>query len=290
MKIKYPSIFGVLAILMLVASFVVPARLASPAPAEALNAICQWDVVPTPGMVAGLSMDIRAVSEVNQIVIGPDGKTFWIVDNAANWPVAIATLGMEGDAFKTVNGGVSWSNRQAGTSGFGYLRAILSVATNPGGYPIWYMAVAPDDVNFVIAVVDKSVAPASKAATEGPGEIYVSEDGGITWQNTNFVVASGLAALEFVSCLDISMKYGNQRDVLVGTRTGAAGGRLFLIKAPGYTSWVNQLTVTPPIGVTTMDFYAAKFSPTYTGDASIVAVASPNSNPTNTYLYMGLRD
>ena len=58
MKTKYPSIFGALAILMLVAGLVVPANLTNPAPVEALDPICQWDIVDTPGINGLLMNDI----------------------------------------------------------------------------------------------------------------------------------------------------------------------------------------------------------------------------------------
>ena len=48
MKTKYPSMFGLLAVFMLVASFIVPANLASPAAVEADPGICKWDTVSTP--------------------------------------------------------------------------------------------------------------------------------------------------------------------------------------------------------------------------------------------------
>ena len=80
MKRKYPSLFGLLAVFMLVASLVVPANMVNPAPVEAMDPICQWDIVDTPGILADLKADIRSPSEVTQLVVGPDGATYWLTD------------------------------------------------------------------------------------------------------------------------------------------------------------------------------------------------------------------
>ena len=48
MKIKYSSIVGILAVLVLIASFVVPGRLTSPEPVAADHELMEWNIVDTP--------------------------------------------------------------------------------------------------------------------------------------------------------------------------------------------------------------------------------------------------
>jgi len=277
MKTKYPSIIGVVAIFMLVASFVVPANLVNPAPVKAFDPVCQWDYVTTPRMMAGLIRDVLSPSEVNKLAVGSDGATIWAVDTANS-----ATATRLGGLYKTSNGGITWSGTQ-----FGYLvRDLDAAAPLAVNYnPVWDVAIAPDDVNFVAVVLDWS----NGAAIEGAKEVWVSTDGGTNWQDTNLDLntLSGQTT-EVISCIDISMDYGGVRDILIGTRSTdeAADGDIYVLKAPGFTAWTAQ--VFPDANGA--DVYAAKFSPTYVGDAAIVAIASPNALPLDTYQYVGIRD
>jgi len=272
MKTKFPSMFGILAIFMLVASFVVPVNMANPAPVEAFNPVCQWDYVSTPRMFAGFGRDILSPSEVNKLAVGSDGATIWAVDTATSLMTSQATNA--GGLYKTSNGGISWSG-----SPFDYLIRDIG-ATSPNYNPVWDVAIAPDDVNIVAVVLDDSAA----AAMEGGREVWISMDGGTNWQDTNLTLADP----ELISCIDISMDYGGVRDILVGTRTNDEGadGSIYVLKAPGFTAWTDQVFPT----AAGADVYAAKFSPTYVGDAAIVAVASPNDLPQDTYQYLGIRD
>ena len=60
---KYPSILGIFAALMLVASFVVPVNLTNPAPVSADPGIMRWDTVSTPGSFSGRN-DIVSPSDI----------------------------------------------------------------------------------------------------------------------------------------------------------------------------------------------------------------------------------
>ena len=63
--------FGVLAALLLVASFIIPTNLVSPSPVQAA---CVWDIVDMPGSICARG-DISHASEVNKIAVGSDGAT-----------------------------------------------------------------------------------------------------------------------------------------------------------------------------------------------------------------------
>jgi len=279
MKTKYPSMFGILAIFLLVASFVVPVNMANPAPVEAYDPICQWDYVGTPGMLAGFTRDVLSPSEVNKLVIGSDTLTMWAVDTANSFMSTTTALSL-GGLYKSSSMGLTWSG-----SPFDYLCRDLNAAGTLVNYnPVWDVAIAPDDPNFVAVVLDD----AADATVLGPRAVWVSTDGGTNWQDTNLAAATFGTASEIISCIDISPSYGATRDILVGTRTidGDADGDIYVLKAPGFTAWTDQDFPT----VAGADVYAAKFSPTYVGDAAIVAIASPSATATNTWQYVGIRD
>jgi hypothetical protein len=98
--------------------------------------------------------------------------------------------------------------------------------------PVWNIAVAPDDVNFIVAITTSGT---------GPKEVYMSTDGGTTWQNSNLPLTD--PANEFISCVDVSVSYGGtNRDIAVGTRTGGAvpAGQVYVMKSGGFSSWNPQ--------------------------------------------------
>jgi len=116
-----------------------------------------WDIVDTPSTENNV---IASPSEVNVIAIGSDDSTFYAVDIT------------NGDVHKSTDGGVSWTVNLGGATG--------SIATAGANLPVWNLAVAPDDVNFLVAVTDGG------AVTPGPKAVFASENGGATWYNTNF--------------------------------------------------------------------------------------------------------
>jgi hypothetical protein len=64
MKTKYPSMFGVLAALLLVASFIIPTNLVSPSPVQA--DVCRWDTVYMPGEIAARA-DLFRGDDTNRV-------------------------------------------------------------------------------------------------------------------------------------------------------------------------------------------------------------------------------
>ena len=99
------------------------------------------------------------------------------------------------------------------------------------------------------------------------------------------------------------MDYGGARDIAAGIRNGVGtvDVNLWVLKIPGFSGWNIQKStgvpgsVNAPLG----DMQAVKFSPTYNGDATIVAVytvgagvvGGAGQDPTvGTYLITGVRD
>jgi hypothetical protein len=202
-----------------------------------------WSIVVTPA--AGQPGNIIvSPSEINTYVTATDGTTFYAVDiaNADN------TTGRKA-LYKSTDGGITWPVEQELGPNLITAGAIL---------PVWNIAVAPDDPKFVVAVTDNNT------ATNGPRNVFLSDDGGTTWHNTNFPPTFA----GFIGCIDISMKYStNGRDIAVGTRTGGGTGTVWVLKLDNFAAgWVDQLLV--PTG----DVVASKFSPNYTSDFTLVVV------------------
>jgi hypothetical protein len=210
-----------------------------------------WSIVDTP------SLNNRVVvspSESSVIAIGSDDATFYAVDIPNN------------RLYKSTDGGVTWLIELSGN--------LIAVGAN---MPVWNLAVAPDDVNFLVAVTDATAPPS------GPQRVFISENGGAKWEDTNF---PALAVGEYIGCLDISIEYGSgKRDIAIGTRTGAGTGRVYVLKRLGFAGWADQ-TVVPSIGWGGGDVVALKFSPTYASDTSLVVVSSA----ADTRLHLGIRD
>jgi len=222
-------------------------------PALADPAILKWTRIDTPGGIIGRN-DIISPSEVNRIIIGSDGKTFYAVDIAN----ADTTTGSKA-LYKSTDGGLSWSDTIS-------KRLYQTMTpTEQNNFRVWNIAIAPDNVRFIAVVTNDST-------TTLPQNVWISTDGGNKWQNTNY------PATDNINTIDISQNYGTS-DIAIGTRTGTGSGTIWMVKAPGYNNWVTQ-------GFTG-DVMALKFSPNYRSDATIAIIYS---DITGTYLNAGIHD
>ena len=222
--------------------------------------ILSWTAVDTPSQLNNVMV---SPSEINYIALGSDDRTFYAVDipdpNGS---------GSNGRLYKSQDSGITWQND---------LSAQLIAA---GAFmPIWNIAVAPNDVNFIVAITDGS------GALGGPQQVYISTNGGARWEAAN----SGLSLVpgELISCVDISLTYsGTKHDIAIGTRTGAGGGRVFMM-TPGTGNWRPQDALPStnwPAGGS--DVVALKFSPAYASDNSLIVVTSA----TDTEAHIGYHD
>ncbi|MDD5399403.1 MAG: hypothetical protein PHU70_10050, partial [Dehalococcoidia bacterium] len=202
-----------------------------------------WSVVDTPSDGSN-GMIIRTCG-INDLAIGPDNSTFYAVNTDNSTP----NIGL----YKSTDAGYMWlsniSNNLAAAGAF---------------FPVWNIAVAPDDAKFIIAVTDGSGTPVG-----GPRMAYYSTDGGANWYNTGLT----LNANEYISCLDIA-RYDSAdrlRDIAIGTRsiTPPGQGRL-LIRPYGTTfsgAWVSQ---GDPLWTAVT---SVKFSPGYNPDQTMAVVS-----------------
>ncbi len=242
-----PSLMHYSALLpvILLFSLILPTK-----PALAHPGKLMWSIVNTPSQENNV---IASPSEVNFIAIGADGRTFYVVD-IHNKKV-----------FKSTDGGITWPE-------------AVSRFLPPHALPVWNIAVAPDDVNFVVAIADGDGTGAPPSG--GPRRVFISVDGGTKWEDAGLV----LPANEYIGCVDVSVRYGANRDIAIGTRTGAGVGRVFVRQVPGYV-WDDQ-TVPPSTGWLAGDVVALKFSPNYYSDTSLAVVTVAG----NTHLQLGIRD
>lgn len=221
---------------------------ASPQPVNAEPDMLKWTRLDTPGSTTEKN-DIVSPSEVNRIAVGSDGNTFYAVD------IANANNAL----YKSADGGISWSNEISQ-----HLYQTMTPAEQ-GNFRVWNIAVAPDNASFVAVVTNNS-------ATNLPQSVWLSTDGGSTWQNTNLTGTSN------ISTIDIAENNGSHI-IAIGTRDGTGNGNIYVLKAPGLGGWANQ-------GFTG-DILALRLSPGYAQDATIVIVYA---NTSGTYLNAGIHD
>ncbi|HEX7363593.1 MAG TPA: hypothetical protein VF366_00270 [Dehalococcoidia bacterium] len=247
-----------LAIVFLALSLPISANLKQ---ASASPGLFSWTAVDTPSSQYNV---VVSPSEINNIALAPDGLTAYAVDI----PDTNSSGGL-GRLYRSRDGGATW---------FDELSQILIAA---GAFtPIWMVAVAPDDSNFIVAVTDG----VGGLLPGGPKQLYFSSNGGATWQQTNFIAPAG----EWISCVDISYSYaGVSRDVAVGTRTGAGTGKVYTAKYAAIvgSGWIAQ----DGAGSSwqTGDVIALKFSTTYASDFTLAVVSSDGLG---TWLQLGSHD
>jgi len=297
MKTKYPSIFGILAIFMLVASLVVPVNLASPTTAEASYAagICKWDTPELPNSVVG-KYDLLMYSEIDKLEVCPDDMGLLaVVSRSPNDPYywksgtgvpASGNLTLMWAKYK----GIIWSTQP-------YEHLVNDMDRKYSGIPggehnVFDVACAPDDSNFWAVVTSGNyTALGTVAWANEPVEVWITEDAGANWECTGLVLSTDQLAYagdEHVGCIDISADYGGKRDIAVGMRqgNGTAAFSIWVLQSSGYTGW-NLQTVLP---TATADVVDLKFSPTYVGDASMAVVYATATTGNGTWFDVAQRD
>ena len=201
----------------------------------------EWLEVDKPGLEGNV---VVTPSEVSEIAIGSSGVLYAI--DSENSKV-----------YRSLDAGVSWED-------------ITSYLADAGAeLPVTKIAVAPDKPGTVAVV------------TDGRQEVYVSEDGGDSWIDTRLSDAAGWNASLLISDIAISLEYGGERDIAIGTRNpdGSSNGDIWVIKSEFFASWKAQEL--------DMDVTSVCFSPDYDSDKTILVIASDIEK---TYLYTGIRD
>jgi len=212
----------------------------------ATNKTLTWTVVDTPWDSSN-GMFIRKCG-INDMALGPDNRTFYAVstDNSSTSAVGL---------FKSTDAGYTW---------FSNIGTNLTAAG--AFFPVWNIAVAPDDAKFIIAVTDNS----STLVSGGPRMAYYSTDGGANWKTIEIDLV--LKSNEYISCIDIA-KYDSTdqlRDIAIGTRSvNDTEGRL--LTRPYGTSFSGAWTQQDLL--TWKAVTSVKFSPAYNPDQTMAVIA-----------------
>ncbi len=163
---KYPSMFGVLAALLLVASFIVPGNLITPSPVEADPAVCAWDALSTPRGTHPLwpSSDIidMSVSGSNIALVARSTGTLLGVAQTTNALFISTTSGMSFTTGAWANWRVEWAR-------------VFGTTPSWAGHNVYLVAIAPDNPNVIAIVTDNSTAT-------GPREVWITTNGGGRWE------------------------------------------------------------------------------------------------------------
>jgi hypothetical protein len=205
-------------------------------PALAAPGALMWSTVDTPTSTGNI---IASPSEINSIAMSVDGRTFYAIDIPNS------------KVYASSNGGVTWNELSS------------HLANSGAALPAWNVAIAPDNPNFVAIVTSDGGLPR---------KVYVSTDGGGSWQDTNCPVMGNISAIS------ISPNYGGY-DIAIGTRTGAGGGDVYILKSADSGDWVAQGLVG--------DVLSLKFSPGYRSDSSLLIVSA---RPAGTFINLGIHD
>jgi hypothetical protein len=148
---------------------------------------------------------------------------------------------------------------------------------------LYLVAVAQDNPRFWVVVTDPST-----AVPKAPVDVWVTEDGGSSWQWTGLIPFPGALGVERIRTVDVSISYGGGRDIAVGTTDGVLAGNasnVYVVKSAGFGTWRAQLPLLPRVNF--VDFDDVKFSPTYNADSSLTVVWSDNAA---TYFNIAFRD
>jgi len=205
-----------------------------PSPGQAGRML--WSVVDTP---SALFSAMVSPSEISNMAMSTDGRTFYAADTPNS------------KLYRSDDAGVSWTE----ISNF----LVSSGAT----LPVWNISLSPGNPQFIAAVTSAGGLPRS---------IFVSQDGGQSWSDTNFAVAANVGALA------VSPGYG-YFDIAAGTRSGGAGN-VYVYRASGAGStWSDQ-------GFSG-DALAIDYCSNYRSDSSIAVLYATMAG---TYFNAGVRD
>jgi hypothetical protein len=245
MKKRIPSVFGIMAAVFLVASFVVPGSLTGSAvdAAQPTGGECVWQNLEMPGSVLGKT-DIYNASEINTLSVGPDNST--LLATVTRTP-AVPAAGGHLQLRKGSSMGIFWG----GSQGARLRNDMAADGVIAGTQNVWDAIIAPDDANFWVVVTSSPPA----AGGDAPTNVWITENGGATWQNTQFNVAAANSPsyqTGTIGAVAISPTYsGGKRDIAVGIRdcgdlncgcysppASVAGNCRQLIRKPRPPHWV----------------------------------------------------
>jgi photosystem II stability/assembly factor-like uncharacterized protein len=214
-----------------------------PVVAQAQYRDLQWTEIEKPGLDGNVVVN---PSDISDIAIG--SNVFYAIDiNQAR-------------IYRSMSGGLRWEE--------------ISSHLNTAGaaLPATEIAIAPDEAAIIAA------------ATDAGTSLYLSVDGGITWGNVHIGAITGS-----IQSIAISKPYGEnneQRDVLVGTALfgdGITSGQVWLLHLGSVIPYWKNLDISVDPSHIGGEVSAVAFSPKYTDDQAILAIASTDSDVAPSY-------
>jgi len=301
LKTKYPSIFGLLAILMLVVSLL---PMAKPETAQASPGTLYWEKLSTPTYYPTAGWILKSPSNVDRIAIGKleDGFTFYALDIGAG-AVTDNVDGLQ-VLYKSTDAGITWSDKISKL-----LYSAMDDADelyNGDKMWVWDVVVAEDNPQFVAVVTGNT-------DNEVPVNVWLSINGGSSWMDTKAdeVIRSGTDDNGLlIGAIDISPAYagggGSTHDIAIGTRDdndGDTHGTVWILSYPAALfGWADQAFEVAPNAPydsdndsTGGDVFAIEFSPSYPGDFCLGVVAATEDDfidayEENTYFCVGFHN
>jgi hypothetical protein len=244
---------------------------AKPAPAVIAAGKSQWTIVDTPGSAPSLAKEVLNPNNqgtgINKISIAPGGATAWAIIRRGDCN-GVNKGGAQVILYKSTDNGISWTDVE-------YSKLARAQSCIENGTFVWDLAVAPDDPSIiVVACADISVSPLIQ-------EVWISTDGGNTWANTGWPPPNIMGGTDFISAIDISAGFGN-RMLLIGTRDGSGldtdNLQIMRVDRLGRWSIQNASTTLEPDNYFAGDILAAKFSPNFSNDHTIVVIYCDNTS------------
>jgi len=232
--------------------------------------------------VNGPAWLIAPNSEIYDFAASPDGETIYAVGMGfvehRIYGDEVFYETPEARLWKSEDGGVTWDDITDELDDTGF--------DSTDGDVLSYVAVAPDDIDFVVvAGLDSEMNPF----------VYGSNEGGEDFGDTNF---SSYAPWDWILCLDVAPEVDDVYNIAVGTDVG----NIWRFEAGGYWSgswklvggydagvavyagWDNSDVDGLNPTITTAAVTSIAFSPNFVADATVLAVTVDDGDTLATYL------
>ena len=217
--------------------------------------------------------------DIVDMSVSTDGNKVYVVAGAYNdFYKTVGSYGPNRHRVYTADyGGYLWTTHQIlDEDGV----ALFADDSGSDNWSIDLVSQAPDDPDVV------AIAVSSDNAATGP-VIYYSSDGGTTWASLGIPTdTSASTAADTILCLDVGFLMGSKRYIMAGGLDGAAAGLWYFNLGGTIPSWVDAAAATSSWDVTNFEgaeaVWAAKFSPTFPSDRTVVVVTGPEGTGVDT--------
>jgi hypothetical protein len=245
----------------------------------------EWTIVETPGSVPALSKAIFSPgeqgSEIIRVAAGSGGSIWAIVRRGDCNGIGLG--GSQTMFYRSTDWGIVWHHTP-------YDNLVAAQSSIDNGTFIWNIAIAPDNPSIIaVACADIQKSPLAQ-------EVWLSTDQGASWRNTQWPPDAIRKGVDLISAIAISVDVDGHT-ILVGTRdgTGLGTNNLQIMHMATYGVWKAQNGTGEPssVGLVSGDVLAAKFSPSFFTDRTVVVVYTDGTTKPDhrgTWLATGIYD